>query len=913
MATQRPALHAFNRGIVSPRALGRVDLERMRLSAEEQNNWMPRSLGPMSLRPGLQYKLSTRSDASAIIIPFIYSTTQTALIEVTGSYIRPLISESVITRASVSTAVTNGDFSSGTGWTITTSGGSTGAVSGGKLTMTCLPIDSSVVTSRTVTVAGGDQNVEHAFRIVVDQGPVVFRAGSTSGGDEYVTQTTLGTGTHSLTFTPSGANVYIELESRVQWPTIVDSITIEGSGTMTLPGPWAEADLSLIRWAQSGDIVFCTCYGYKAHKIERRATRSWSIVEYEPIDGPFAAVSGDSEIKMSISAARSAGTLTASRPYFRSTHVGSLFRLFTPGYNLSFDLGKADVFTPAVRINGVGSGRTVSIVTTGTWVGTLTVQKSFLGEDTGFADTATTITTNTTTSVTDTSDNTAVWVRVGFKTGNYTSGTATAQLTFGAGGGGGFGGGTVTSTGGRTGVARITSVTNSTTAVVDILSHFSSSIASLDWFEGEWSDRQGYPSAVAFHEGRLFFAGRDKIWGSISDAFSSFSPAQEGDSGPIQRSIGYGPVQIINWLLPLSRMLLGTEASEVAVRSSSFDEPLTPVNFSLKDVSTLGSKRIAAAKIDTRGLYVERSGQRLMELAYSVETNDYQSTDATLLAPDLNVGNPITRLAVQRQPDTRIHCVRTDGTVAIYVTDPIEQVKCWVTFETDGVVEDVAILPGTYEDSVYYIVRRTINGGTKRYIEKWAQENECVGGTLNKQADSFILYSGASATTITGLSHLEGEAVIVWGDGVDLSPDNEETGVQTTYTVASGQITLSTAVTSAVIGLPYKARIKSAKLAYAAQGGTALLQKKRVGQLGVLLYQTHWRGLRHGPDYDHLQPLPKIENGTTVAANTIHDQYDQDMFVHGTQWDTDSRLCLEAKAPRPCTVLGVVLEIKTNG
>lgn len=894
-------LLAFNRGEVGRRALSRVDMDRMRLSAETQINWMPRTIGSMSIRPGTQYRLSTRSDLKAKVIPFFRSTTVKAALEITDSYIRPLIDDAVITRASVSTAVTNGDFSSGTGWTITTAGGASGAISGGKLTCSCLPIDSYVVTSRTVTVAGGDQNVEHALRIVIDQGPIVLRVGSSSGGDEYISQTTLGTGTHSLAFTPTGANVYLELESRVAWATIVDSITIEGAGTMTLPATYLAADLGLIRWAQSGDVVFLDAYGYKPRKIERRGTRSWSLVLYETLDGPFFATSGDSEIKMSINAGRSTGTLTATRPYFKSSHVGALFRLFTPGYNLAFSLGQADCFSPAVRVNGVGAGRSVTIVTTGTWSGTLTVQKSFTGEDSGFIDTATTITTNTSTTVSDTSDNTVIWVRVGFKTGAYTSGTAVVQSIFADGGGGSNGRGS-SSPGGRTGVARITAVTNSTTATVDILSHFSSNLTSLDWFEGEWSDYRGYPSAVAFHEGRLWHAGRDKVWGSVSDNYTSFSPDTDGDSGPIQRSIGYGPVQTFNGLVGLNRLVGFTEGSEVQVKSSSFDEPLTPTNFSIKDISTYGSGSVGQLKVDTKAFYVNRPGTRLMEVAYSVEQQDYRSKDLTLIHPDLNLENPIVHIAIQRLPDTRIHCVREDGTVAILVYEPDNEVMAWVRYETDGIVEDAYVLPGDDEDAVYYVIKRTINGSTKRYHEKWATEADCQGSTISKIADCFYQYSGASTATISGLSHLEGESVVVWGAGKALG----------TYTVSSGSITLSQAVTGCIVGLPYTAQYKSSKLAYAAQAGTALIQKKRVHSFGLLLYNTHYQGLQYGGDFTTMYDLPAIEGGVATAADTIHADYDEASFEFGGEWDTDSRLCLKATAPYPVTVLACVLGLETN-
>ena len=76
-------LLAFNRGVVSPLALGRVDIKRVAMSAEEQCNWMPRTLGPMSLRPGLGYLGNTKNNAAARFLPFVFSTDDVALVELT--------------------------------------------------------------------------------------------------------------------------------------------------------------------------------------------------------------------------------------------------------------------------------------------------------------------------------------------------------------------------------------------------------------------------------------------------------------------------------------------------------------------------------------------------------------------------------------------------------------------------------------------------------------------------------------------------------------------------------------------------------------------------------------------------------------------------------------------------------------
>src|SRR3546814_7624593 len=102
-------------------------------------------------------------------------------------------------------------------------------------------------------------------------------------------------------------------------------------------------------------------------------------------------------------------------------------------------------------------------------------------------------------------------------------------------------------------------------------------------------------------EVRLGQAGREKGIGSVYDAFDSVDDTIEGNSGPISRTIGSRPIDFINWLLPLQRLLIGTEGAEISARSSSLDEQLTPTNFGLKTTSTYGSAAVAAVAVDDSG------------------------------------------------------------------------------------------------------------------------------------------------------------------------------------------------------------------------------------------------------------------------------------------------------------------------
>jgi len=128
MAKANVVLNKFNRGMVSPLALARVDLENLPFFAEEMVNWYPRVLGSMSIRPGTEYISPTYTSAYAKHIPFVFSNDDTAIIELTDSLLRVRVDEAVVTREAVSTAVTNGNFTSNiTSWNDESAAGCTAA------------------------------------------------------------------------------------------------------------------------------------------------------------------------------------------------------------------------------------------------------------------------------------------------------------------------------------------------------------------------------------------------------------------------------------------------------------------------------------------------------------------------------------------------------------------------------------------------------------------------------------------------------------------------------------------------------------------------------------------------------------------------------------------------------------------
>lgn len=904
-ASENATILAFNRGRISELALSRVDVKRYAFSAETQTNLPPRVLGSMSLRPGLQYLFPSASSGAAKYLPAVFSNTDKALVEITATGIRFSVSDAIITRIpSNFKTIANGSFTTDlTSWTDFDESGATSAFyAGGGLSLTGTGF-SAAIRSQLVTVDASEKGSEHGVKFTIARGPVTLKIGSSSRGAEYISEKVLNTGTYSFVFTPTG-DYYIELAGRTQAASIVTKVVEDSGGDFTLPSPYAASDLSNIRYDTSADVIFIACAGHQQRRLERfdSSSKSWGISLYAPDDGPLRGINTTS-ITLTPSGLTGDITLTASRSFFNANHVGGLFAITSVGQKVTTPITAENQFTDdsSLRIVGVENTRIFTITIAGTFSATVTLQRS-IDEAGSWVDVTSYTTTQAGISFDDGLDNQIAYYRIGVKTGDFTSQTGLVVTLEHA-------------SGGFLGVARVTGYTGPTVVDAAVLNNFGSTGSSLDWQEGSWSTHRGFPQALSFYEGRLWHVGKGNYYGSITDAFTSFDEDFEGDAGVINRSIGSGPVDNAFWLLPLQRLLTGTAAGEVSARSTSFDEVLTPDNFNLKNASTQGSANVNAVVIDSNGVFVQRSGTRVYEESFNFESNDYAPTDLTDAIPE--IGEPgIIRMAVQRQPDTRLHCVRSDGTVAMLVREPDNDVLAWIDIETDGLVEDVVVLPGTTEDQVYYHVNRTINGSTVRYLERWALESEARGGTLNKMADSFLVFTHTVASaTVTGLAHLEAESVVCWTDGICL---RDTDGAIATFTVTSGAITLTNngsayLATTGVVGLAYQGRFKSTKLDYASRLGTALTQRKRLAHLGLVMAYTHYQGVKFGPDFTVMDNLPLIDDkGAETAVDTIHTSYEKDMFDWPGGWGVDERVCLEMNAPRPATILGVVVGIEEN-
>lgn len=894
MARVRAPLYSLNGGEVGDEALARLDLERLQFAGSLYQNMLPRVIGSMTLRPGLEH-IADIDIGDVQLLEYAYSGSAGFVPILSDEEMRIVYNDALVTRASVSTAITNGDFSSFTGWSDDSTGSASAAVSGGNLVLTGKARDVASAT-QTISVSGGDQNVEHGLRIDVVRGPVTVRLGSTSGAADLLPagEVDLDDGVHSIAFTPTTSSIYLELKTNKDRTILVNACTIDSSGTLVIPTPWTDTDLNsqIIRYSQSLDRIYVASGVYQQREIQRRSNTSWGLQRYKVDDGPFTL--SDGAISIQPDGYTGVVTLTASKNHFDDDMIGRLYRLVQSGQYVAESFNADPAEGAYVRISGVGSARRIDWTVSGTFTGTIRLQ---VATDDGSGTTPgawTDVLTRTSASsgnYTDSDDNVIKYFRFALQAADLSSGTVNSTITYAGGS--------------RAGVARITSVTSETEADAEVLSRFYSTNATFDWDYSTWSDYDGWPNSVQTFGGRLYWHLAGLAYGSVSDAYSSFDDGVIGDSAPIIRSIGATSQRGALWLLGLQRLIAGTDVSEISIKASGFDEPLSASAWFPVDISTRGSANIRAVKADKDGIFVQSSGTALFRLALEQTGFDYNAIDLTAMHEHICDGSQIVDITVQRRPDTIIWLVLANGEARALTYEPAESVIAWSRIVTDGTFKRVAASRSAGQDDIHFAV---VRDGTQR-LERLADFSECRGGALNCLADGFSRFTATSGQTTFSVPHLDGLDVVVWADGAAIHDQDD------LYTVASNQVVIAAQDEGAqvVIGLPYTGRWKSTKLAYGAQGGTALMQRKRVSQLGLYLINTMLDGVKAGYSFDVLRKFTTRKDGKAIAAGTLHTTFDADLMPISSDWSTDSRVCVEAKAPYPFTAAAMVFDADTNG
>lgn len=409
-----------------------------------------------------------------------------------------------------------------------------------------------------------------------------------------------------------------------------------------------------------------------------------------------------------------------------------------------------------------------------------------------------------------------------------------------------------------------------------------------------------YPSAVTLFQQRLVFGNStnqpETLWMSRTGDFENFTKSRVlRDSDRIEMDLTGGEINRVKWLLPLRELLAFASSGEFSIIGPGGTMPATnPVQ---TQYGYSGSGDVPPLVAEDTALFVDRTRRGVRDLRYAFEQDGYTGNDLSIFAYHFFEGKEIAGWALQKNPWSVVWVYLNDGTLLSFTYKREHQVWAWCEHDVGGEVESICAIPEGDEDAVYMIVKRTINGGTKRYVERMHER----AFTDIKDAffvDCGVTYSGAATTTITGLGHLEGETVVALADG----------SVVEGLTVSSGQITLNEAASKVHVGYFNYAEVETLPPAIQLQDvGSARGRPIKLSRVFLQLEKT--RGIKVGPTRDTLTEY--LQTGGDLSAEIQPHTGMIDLQLY-PDWGRDGSIVVRQDYPLPMTVLGISPEISVG-
>lgn len=231
-----------------------------------------------------------------------------------------------------------------------------------------------------------------------------------------------------------------------------------------------------------------------------------------------------------------------------------------------------------------------------------------------------------------------------------------------------------------------------------------------------------YPGAVGYYQQRRIFASTNNnpqtIYTTKSGNFNNLgtsSPPKDDDA--VTFTLAATQVNAIRYIVPLKDLLILTSGGEWVISGGSNDV-LTPTSVLAEPQSYVGAAKVKPLVINNQALYVQDKGASIYAIGYKLESDGLEPDDITVLSTHMFFNKEVRDWAFARVPYSLVWTVMDDGSLLSLTYLPRQNVSGWGRHETDGLFESVCSISEGNEDATYFIVKRTIDGVTRRYIER---------------------------------------------------------------------------------------------------------------------------------------------------------------------------------------------------
>ena len=214
----------------------------------------------------------------------------------------------------------------------------------------------------------------------------------------------------------------------------------------------------------------------------------------------------------------------------------------------------------------------------------------------------------------------------------------------------------------------------------------------------DWSDVNGWPERVTFHQQRLAYAAnllrRQTVWMSKAGDFYAFgTESTVVDSDAITFTLDSGTQNKIVWMISGKSLNVGTIGNEWTVTGST-RTALTPSNVLAQRQTNNGSEPNKPLMVGITTLFIERHGRAVNEFVYDFNVDSYKTSDMSVLSEHVTKYSSIRDWTYQQTPDNIIWCIRKDGYLLGITYQREHEVIGWHVHNTKGDFEAITSVPG---------------------------------------------------------------------------------------------------------------------------------------------------------------------------------------------------------------------------
>lgn len=393
-----------------------------------------------------------------------------------------------------------------------------------------------------------------------------------------------------------------------------------------------------------------------------------------------------------------------------------------------------------------------------------------------------------------------------------------------------------------------------------------------------------YPSTVGFFEQRLYFGGTSAepqtIWGSVVGDYTNFTIGPN-DGDAVQFTFASNRYDQITHLESARQLLALTAGGEFSIAGGTAG--VTPSSVRIRANTFHGAAPAKPIRMSQEVIFLQRDRRKVRAISYSVTEDTNLATDLTLFAEHIT-GSGIQDMTFTQDPDYLLWATRDDGALLSMTHLRDQQITGWARHTTDGFFENCASVPESAADQTYLVVRRVVNGVSKRYIEQL----DYLTGAMT---DSAVFgYNATKTATWSNCLHLEGKTVAVVADGV---PHGNRV-------VTGGSITLDYPVNNVEIGLPYTTTLEMLHPAEQLADGSSQSRALSIPKITVRFSNTSSCKV-NGAN------VPFRTNQVPLGQPTPLFTGDKQVTLLG--WRSPHTIKIEQDLPAQMTVLGVALQM----